>query len=112
MTDFESRFSEENKIDFDFDFYKNEIYTLKTGIKKLSNHYTNFNKIISEFNDKVNVVTNDVELNKTELTNKLGIEQVSDIDKNLDTFVKRSELNVLKDEIKILINRDELNEIE
>lgn len=112
MTNFETKFISENKIDFDFNSYWDEIDKLKSKSNKIMNDHAKINKNINEFSDKIVELSKDVSLVTTELSNKVGIQQILNMDKNLGNFVKQSELKLFENKLKIYINRDELHEIE
>lgn len=112
MIDFETKFTNENKIDFNFNSYWDEIDKLKSQSTKIMNDHAKINKNILEFSDKMVELSKNVSLNTTALYNKVGIQEIQKLDKNLGNFVKQSELKLVQNKLKIYINRDELHEIE
>lgn len=84
MINFGDTFTRENKIDFSSYNYDDDISKLKLKLNKLQKDHIKSGKNVKEYNDKVNELSKDVSLNKTELISKIGIKQISNIDKNLE----------------------------
>lgn len=69
------------------------------------------NKVL-EYHDIINNLSSSVSLNKIELLNKIGKKDLQDLHKNLDNFIRYSDLILLEDKFKMYVSRDELHNLE